>query len=73
MKNGTSGNFVVRSGLLVVHLLPREDETLLGGRDSLLLLHSLFDSLHTVGGLDVDLYFLSSQSLDLYEHSVIRG
>jgi len=68
MQHRTSLNFVISSDFLVVHLLPREDKTLLLGRDSFFLLNTLLDPLNLIGGLDVDLYFLSSQGLNLDEH-----
>ena len=68
MEDGTAEDFVVGRGLLVVHLLPGEDETLLGWRDPLLLLHALLDPLDLVRGLDVDLNFLSGKGFHLDEH-----
>ena len=50
------------------YLLPREDESLLGRWDSLLLLNSLLDSIDFVTGLYVNLNFLTGQSLNLDEH-----
>ena len=52
----------------VSYLLSREDESLLGWWDSLLLLHSFLDSVDFVTGLDVDLDLLTGQSLHLNEH-----
>ena len=48
-----------------MYLLPREDESLLGWWDSLLLLYPLLDSFDFVTGLDVNLNLLTGQSLDL--------
>ena len=52
-----------------MYLLPREDESLLGWWDSLLLLYPLLDSFDFVTGLDVNLNLLTSQSLHLDKHS----
>merc|ERR1719323_2266019 len=65
VKNGASLNLVVSRRLLVVHLLSREDESLLRRRDPFLLLNSLLDPLDLVSGLDVDLDLLASQRLHL--------
>ena len=54
--------------VLLGYLLPREDESLLGRWDSLLLLNSLLDSIDFVTGLYVNLNFLTGQSLNLDEH-----
>ena len=61
---------VVCCSFLVVHLLPGEDETLLWGRDTFLLLDTLLDPLNLVSGLDVDLDFLTGECLDLDQHRV---
>jgi len=68
MKNGTSLNFVIGRSFLVVHLLSREDESLLWGWDSLFLFNALLDPLDFVGGLNVDLDLFSGQGLDLNQH-----
>jgi len=68
MKYRAAGNLVVSSGFLVVHLLPREDESLLWGWDALLLFHTLLDSLDLVSGFDVYLYFLPREGFHLDQH-----
>jgi len=68
MENGTSLNFVIGRRFLVVHLLSREDEPLLRGRDSFLLFYALLDPLDFVGGLNVNLDLFSGQGFDLNQH-----
>lgn len=46
-----------------LHLLSRENESLLLRRDALLLLHTLLDPVHFVRGLDINLNLLSGQGL----------
>lgn len=46
-----------------LHLLSGKDESLLLGRNTFLLLDTLLDSVHFVGGFDVDFNLLASQSL----------
>ena len=39
VQDGSARDFVLRRGFVVVHLLPREDQSLLWRRNSFLLLH----------------------------------
>jgi len=70
MQDGSSLNFVICSSFLVVHLLPREDESLLWRRDAFLLFNTFLDPLNLVSRFDIDLYFLASKSFHLDEHRV---
>ena len=53
MERGLLLNVVVRKGTSVLELLAREDESLLVGRDALLVLDLRLDVLDRVAGLDV--------------------
>lgn len=68
MENGASLDFVVCRRFLVVHLFAAVDQPLLLWRNPLLLLHPLFNPLHLICGLDVNLYLLSRERLDFYQH-----
>ena len=88
VQNRPSRYFIVSSCFLVVHLeilyvqgknyltslylLPREDKSLLRWRNSFFFFDSFLDPLHAVSGLNVNLYFLASESFDFYEHVEVQ-
>jgi len=72
MQHCSAGHLVLGSSLLVIHLFAAEDESLLGGRDPLLLLHPLLDALHLICWFNVDFNLFSSQGLDFDQHSGIE-
>jgi len=60
---------IVRKGTAVFELLAREDETLLVGRDALLVLDLGLDIINGIGGLDLEGDGLARESLDKDLHS----
>merc|ERR1712127_580988 len=64
MKSGFLLDVVVRKGSSILELLSSEDESLLIGRDSFLVLNLGLDVLNGVGWLDLEGDGLSSESLD---------
>jgi hypothetical protein len=56
-------NVVITEGTSILKLLPREDKTLLIGRDALLILDLSLDVVNGIGGLDIKGDGLTSQSL----------
>lgn len=70
MKGALLLNVVVRKSPVVLQLLPRKNQTLLVGRNPLLVLNLLLDILNLVRGLDVDRNGLAGQSLDEDLHFV---
>jgi len=69
VKSGLLLNIIVRKCAAVLKLLSGKDETLLVGRDSLLILDLCLDVVDSIGGLDLESDRLSSQSLDKDLHS----
>ena len=64
-------DIIVAERTLILELLARKDETLLIGRNTLLVLNLLLDILNLVGGLDVERDGLTSEGLDEDLHSIL--
>ena len=62
---------VIRQGAAVLELLAGEDETLLVGRDALLVLDLGLDVVNGVRGLDVESDGLARQGLDEDLHGLL--
>lgn len=69
MKSRLLLDIIVRKGTTVFELLAREDETLLVGRNALLVLDLGLDIVNGVGGLDLEGDGLARESLDKDLHS----
>ena len=69
VKGGLLLDVVVREGATVLKLLASEDQTLLVGRDTLLVLDFGLDVVDSVGGFDLESDSLAGQSLDENLHS----
>ena len=61
MESGATLELVLAGGLVVVHLLATEDETLLCWGNALLLLDTLLDARDFVVGLNIELDLLAGQ------------
>ena len=64
MKSRLLLNVVIRKSATVLELLAGEDQALLVGRDTLLVLNLRLDIVNRVGGLDLERNRLSGQCLD---------
>ena len=64
MEGGLFLNIVVREGTSILELLSSEDETLLIGRNALLVLDLRLDVVNGVGGLDLESDGLAREGLD---------
>ena len=60
---------IVRKGAAIFELLARENETLLVGRNALLVLNLGLDIVNGIGGLDLEGDGLARESLDKDLHS----
>ena len=69
MKGGLLLDIVVRKGTTVLELLAGENETLLVGRDALLVLNLGLHVIDSVGGLDLEGDSLAGQGLDKDLHT----
>jgi len=68
MKYDTPFNSIVRSSLVINHLLSAKDYSLLYGWNAFLLFDPLLDTRHLVGGFNVQLHLFASQRLDFDLH-----
>jgi hypothetical protein len=62
-------NIVVRKGTAILELFASENQTLLVGRDTLLVLNLGLNIIDGIGGLDLESDGLASQGLDKDLHS----
>jgi len=70
MQSGATFELVFACGLVIVHLLSTEDETLLCWGNALLLLDTLLDARDLVVGLNVELNLLAGQGAHFDLHVV---
>jgi len=70
---GSKIDLLVAQGATIFELLASEDETLLVGRDALLVLDLGLDIVDSIGGLDLEGDGLSSESFNEDLHSEMWG